>query len=156
MFLNLKWLVTQRCHFFVGFPTFCYITWTFKRTSLSLFRFKISQCAPFLIKNRQSLSKICKKGTNREILNLNIQRLGTCYITKKSLVLKKVCSKLTTKNTFCLTSFFCWPYSWGPALQRLLFLHQEGKHWPPPGRSGRSPWSGSSTGTQAFPKCKTF
>ena len=43
---------------------FCYITCTFKRTSLLLFRFKISQCVPFWIKNLQNLSKICKKGTN--------------------------------------------------------------------------------------------
>ena len=51
-------------------------TQTFKRKSLRLFRFKISQSVPFLIKNQQNLPKICKKGTNCEILNLNNERLG--------------------------------------------------------------------------------
>ena len=62
---------------FVGFPPsvlFCYITCTFKRISHRLFRFKISQCVPFLIKNPQNISKISKKGTNCEILNLNNRR----------------------------------------------------------------------------------
>ena len=65
---------------FVGFPPskrlVCYITYTFKRTSLRLFKFNISQCVPFWNKNPQNLSKICKKGTNCEILNLNSRRLG--------------------------------------------------------------------------------
>ena len=55
---------------------FCYTTFTFKRTSLWLFRSKISQLVPFWIKNPQNLSEICKKGTNCEILNLNNWRLG--------------------------------------------------------------------------------
>ena len=39
------------------------ITLIFKRTSLRIFRFKVSQFVPFWIKNPQNLSKICKKGT---------------------------------------------------------------------------------------------
>ena len=35
---------------------------TFKRTSIRLFRFKISESVPFLIKNPQNLLKICKRG----------------------------------------------------------------------------------------------
>ena len=46
-----------------------------KRPSLRLFRFKIAQCVPLWIKNPQKLSKICKKGTNCEILNQNNRRL---------------------------------------------------------------------------------
>ena len=68
----LLFLVSQKLNFFVGFPHqyktfFCYITCTFKRTRLRLFRLKISQCIPFRIKNLQNLSKTCKKGTNCEI-----------------------------------------------------------------------------------------
>ena len=75
--------------FFVGFPHqyktfFCYITCTFKRTSLLLFRFKISQCIPFWVKNLQNLSKTCKKGTNCEILILNYRRHGRLKLQKKS------------------------------------------------------------------------
>ena len=38
----------------------------------------IAQFVPFglCIKNPQNLSKVCKKGTNREILSLNNRRLG--------------------------------------------------------------------------------
>ena len=77
---SIKWLVTQKRHFFVGFPHIistrivCYIKCTFKRTSLWLRRFKISR-VPFLIEDLQNVSKICKKGTNCENLNLNKRRL---------------------------------------------------------------------------------
>ena len=43
--------------------------------TLRVFIFKISQFVPFLIKNPQNQSKIFKKGTNCEILNLNNRRL---------------------------------------------------------------------------------
>ena len=53
---------------------FCYITCTLKRSCLRLFRFRISQFVPFLIRNPQNLSKICKKGTNC-VLYQNNRRL---------------------------------------------------------------------------------
>ena len=79
---------------FVGFPPSAqdflqYIKCTFKR-SLRLFRFKILKFVPFLIKNPQNISKICKKGTHSEILNLNnrrLMRLKVHVILQKSLVL---------------------------------------------------------------------
>ena len=79
----------------VGFPPWVqefllyiiHITCTFKRTSLRLFRFKIHNLSPFWW-NLQNLYKICIKGTNYEILNLNNRRLvrlkDAWYITKKS------------------------------------------------------------------------
>ena len=76
----LKCLITKKIYIYIRVSSistrffFC-ITCTFNRMSLRLSRFKISQCVPFLIKNPQSLSKICKKGKNCEILNLNNQRL---------------------------------------------------------------------------------
>ena len=64
--LNLKWLKNKKK--FQGFPNkystrlFCYITCTFKHTSLRLFRFTISQCVPFLIKIRKIHRKYAKRG----------------------------------------------------------------------------------------------
>ena len=59
---NLKWLVSQNFIFCRVSPVstriFCYITCTFKRTSLRLFRFKISQCVPFLIEKLQKGDKL--------------------------------------------------------------------------------------------------
>ena len=79
LFLTLK--VTQRKNteqdiFVISTRHFCNITCTFKSTSLRLFRFKISQIVLFRIKIPQNLSKICIKGTNCDILNLNYRRLG--------------------------------------------------------------------------------
>ena len=59
----------SKFNFFVGFSPsvqdfFCYITCP------------ISQFVPFSIKNPRNLSKICKKGTNCENLNLNNRKLG--------------------------------------------------------------------------------
>ena len=69
----------------VGFPPsvkdfFCKITCTFKRPRFQLFRFKIAQCVPFWFKNPRNLSKISKKGTNREILNLNTGDSGKVQV----------------------------------------------------------------------------
>ena len=79
--LFLKWLVTQKLHFLQGVPhqytrLFCWITVTFKRPSLRLFRFKIAQFVPFWNINPQNLSKICKNGANCEILKQKNRRLG--------------------------------------------------------------------------------
>ena len=54
---------------------FCYITYTFKRPSLRLFRFKISQSVPFLHIFDRFCGFLIKKGTKCEILNLNNRRL---------------------------------------------------------------------------------
>ena len=65
---------------------FCYITCTFKHTSLQLSKLKISQCFPFLIKNLQNLQKGDKlwnfKSKWPETRAFRIW--FTCYITKKS------------------------------------------------------------------------
>ena len=63
----LKWLVTQKLIFFcrvssISTRLFFNVKCTFKRTSIRLFRFKISESVPFLIKNPQNLLKICKRG----------------------------------------------------------------------------------------------
>ena len=50
-------------------------SWTFKRTSLRLFRFKISQCVPFLHIFDWFCGFLIKKGTHCEILNLDNRRL---------------------------------------------------------------------------------
>ena len=81
---------------------------TFKRTNLRLFRFKISQCVPFLIKKPQNQSKTSKKGTNWEIWNLNNQRLGRfkgiCMFKKKEFLLMG--ETLEKKLIFWVTSHF--------------------------------------------------
>ena len=50
-FMNPKWLITQKnCRVSpISTRPFCYVTCTFKRLSLWLFRFKISQFVPFCI-----------------------------------------------------------------------------------------------------------
>ena len=53
----------------------CYITFTFKRPSLQLFRFKCSQLIHFLRIFDSFCGLLIKEGTNSEILNLNNQRL---------------------------------------------------------------------------------
>ena len=71
-----------------------------------------SEFVPFLIKNPQNLSKICIKGTNCEILDLNSRRLGTCYITKKSYTDGRNPIK---KIQFWVTSHFNqWLWGMGP------------------------------------------
>ena len=89
--LFLKWLVTRKLHFFCRVSPnslfLCEITYAFKRPSLQLFKFKISQFVPFWIKNPQNLSKICKNWPNREILKQKPETRtfkGTCYWIKKS------------------------------------------------------------------------
>ena len=64
-----KWqVVTQKLNFFCRVSPnstrlFCYITCTIKRTSFRLFRFKISQSVPFLIKKIRTIyRKYAKKG----------------------------------------------------------------------------------------------
>ena len=73
----LKWLVTQKLKFLYGFPyqykTFLYITCTFTRPSLQLFRIKIQQFFPFLHEIRYNLAK---KGQISEFLTVNNQGLG--------------------------------------------------------------------------------
>ena len=78
--LGLQCLVTQKLIFFckvspIRTRLFCFITCTFKRTSLRLFRFKITQCFPFLHIFVRFFGFLIKKGTNCEILNPNNRRL---------------------------------------------------------------------------------
>ena len=54
---------------------FCYITCTFKRSSLRLFRFKISQLVPFLHIFDGFCGFLIQRGTHCEIFNLNNRRL---------------------------------------------------------------------------------
>ena len=80
LYIHWKWLVTQKLNFScrvspISTRLFCYVACTFKSTSDRLFKLKISQCVSFLMKNQQNLLKICKKGTNCEIFNLDNQRL---------------------------------------------------------------------------------
>ena len=58
LFKHLKWLVTKKFNLFVGFPPctrffFWFITCTYKRPSLRLFRFKIYQFVPNCMKIRK-------------------------------------------------------------------------------------------------------
>ena len=97
MFKNPMLNVTGHSIFFWGGGVspistrlFCYITCSFKRTSLRLFRFEIAQFFPFWIENPQNLSEMCKKGSNCQILNQNNRRLGRLkvhVIKQQSLVL---------------------------------------------------------------------
>ena len=52
-----------------------FVTCIFKRLSLRLFRFKISQFVPYLHIFDRFCGFLIKKGTNSEIFNLNNQRL---------------------------------------------------------------------------------
>ena len=99
MFLSARssywWLVNQKLNslsrvYPISTRLFCYVTRTFKRMSLRLFRFKISQFVPFWIKNPQNPLKICKNGTNCEILilcNRRLARLKVHVVEQKSLLL---------------------------------------------------------------------
>ena len=68
---------------------FCYITFAFKRTSLRVFRFKISHSVPFLIKS-ENYRKYAKMGwlCNFKSKPETWAFKGTCYITNRSLVLE--------------------------------------------------------------------
>ena len=64
---NLKWLGTQKLSYFcrvspISTRHFCNITRTFKRTSLRLFRYQISQFVPFSNKIRKIYRKYAKRG----------------------------------------------------------------------------------------------
>ena len=89
--------VTQKFYFLWCFVSpvstrlSCHITCTFKRKSFRLFIFKISQFVPDWIKNPQKSIENMQKGDKLWYLNLNNRETqalkGTCYITKKSIVL---------------------------------------------------------------------
>ena len=63
----------------IQYRTFCYVTCTFKRTSLRLFRFKISQFVPFLHICYRFWGFLIQNGTNDETWNLNNRRL-VCFV----------------------------------------------------------------------------
>ena len=71
---------------------FCFITCTFKCTSLRLFRFKISQFVPFCKKKSVKSIENMQKGTNCENLNLKNRRLVRLKVHMYMLYNKKSCT----------------------------------------------------------------
>ena len=68
---------------------FCYITCTFKRPSLRLLRFKISQFVPFLHKFDRFCGVLIKKRANLNLSNRRLVRLKVHVMLQKSLVLMR-------------------------------------------------------------------
>ena len=71
---------TQKLYFFVGFPPSMQDFFVKHVPLNARVSGYLDLKSNFLIKNPQNLSKICKKGTHCEILNLNNRRLGRLMV----------------------------------------------------------------------------